>query len=72
MRELSAVEVDEVSGGMMVDAAPYFTSTIGIGMATFGSSWGALPVGLAIAAAPIAVAAMVGLTFVGGVALLKK
>ncbi|MGJ8687912.1 MAG: hypothetical protein ACSHXZ_00200 [Gammaproteobacteria bacterium] len=72
MRELSAVEVDEVSGGMFLDAAPYFTATLGIGAATFGSAWGALPVGLAFAVAPLAVGVMAGLTLAGGVALMRK
>lgn len=72
MRELSAVEVDKVSGGMFLDAAPYFTSAMGIGVSAFGSSWGALSVGVAFAVAPIAVGAMVGLAFAGGVALIRK
>jgi len=72
MRELSVVEVEEVSGGMFLDAAPYFTAMIGVGAGAFGSSWGTLAVGVAFAMSPIAVGAMAGLAFAGGVALIRR
>lgn len=71
MRELSAVEVDEVSGGMILDAAPYFTLCAGIGMAAFGSSWGAVAVGLAISVSPLAVGTMAVLAVGGGMAYMR-
>lgn len=71
MRELSAVEIGEVSGGMFIDAVPFFTATIAIGSVTFGGAWGALAVGTAVATAPAALGAMMVLTFAGGVALMR-
>jgi len=69
MRELSMEEVDQVNGGMFLDAAPFFTAMVAIGATTFGSTWGAAALGGAILVAPIAVGAMAGLSFLGGVAL---
>jgi hypothetical protein len=69
MRELSMEEVGQVNGGMVLDAAPFFTTMVAIGVSTFGSTWGAAIVGSAILAAPIAVGTMAGLSFLGGVAL---
>ena len=69
MRELSVVEIEEVSGGMIEDAAKYFAVTVGIGMATFGAGWGGVVVASAVATAPIAVGAMAAFSFLGGVAL---
>lgn len=72
MRELSMEEVGQVNGGRVVDAAPFFATMVAIGASTFGSTWGAAVVGGAILAAPIAVGAMAGLSFLGGVALTFK
>ena len=72
MRELSLEEVDQVNGGMVLDAAPYFTAMITIGATTFGSVWGGVAVGAAVALAPFAVGAMAGLAFLGGAALMSK
>jgi hypothetical protein len=72
MRELSVVEVNEVSGGMMLDSAKYFTASAGIGMAVFGPAWGGVSVGVAIAVAPIAVGAMAAFAFFGGIALARR
>lgn len=72
MRELSMEEVGQVNGGMMLDAAPFFTAMITIGATTFGSTWGAVAVGTAVAVAPFAVGAMAGLSVLGGVALTFK
>lgn len=55
MRELSMEEVGQVNGGMILDAAPFFTAMITIGATTFGSTWGAVAVGTAVAVAPFAV-----------------
>ncbi len=71
MRELSVVEIDEVSGGRFEDSVPYFTTMIAVGMSTFGSSWGAVGVGLAIAVAPAAVGVMSVLAVGGGIALMR-
>lgn len=72
MRELSMEEVGQVNGGFFEGAAPYFTAAIGIGVATFGTSWGALPVIAAVTFAPVAVGTMAGLSFLGGVALATR
>lgn len=72
MRELSVVEVNEVSGGMMLDSAKYFTVAIGIGMATFGPAWGGVAVGAAITAAPFALGTMAAFAFLGGMALRRQ
>lgn len=72
MRELSMEEVGQVNGGMILDAAPFFTAMITIGATTFGSTWGAVAVGTAVAVAPFAVGAMAGLSVLGGVALTFK
>lgn len=69
MRELSLEEVDQVNGGMILDAAPFFATMVAIGASTFGSTWGAVALGSAVLAAPVAVGAMAGLSFLGGVAL---
>lgn len=72
MRELSMEEIGQVSGGMVLDAAPYFTAMITIGATTFGSTWGAVAVGTAVATAPFAVGVMAGLSVLGGIALTFK
>lgn len=69
MRELSMKEVEQVNGGMVLDAAPFFATVVAIGASTFGSTWGAAVLTTAFATAPIAVGAMAGLSFLGGVAL---
>lgn len=68
MRELSVVEIEEVSGGMIEDAMPYFTAMIAVGMAAYGTGWGAMLVGAAVTASPPAVGVMVALSFAGGMA----
>lgn len=72
MRELNLEEVEQVNGGMILDAAPYFTAMITIGATTFGSVWGGVAVGAAIAVAPFAVGAMAGLALLGGAALTSR
>ena len=60
MRELSMEEISGVSGGDMTKGAA------SIGLAAFGASWGSVGVGVAAAVSPIAVLAVVALTFYGG------
>lgn len=72
MRELNLEEIDQVGGGMILDAVPYFTAMVTIGATTFGSTWGAVAVGAAVAVAPFAVGAMAGLSILGGIALTYK
>ncbi len=72
MRELSVVEIDEVSGGRVEDAIPYFTMMVGVGVATYGTGWGALAVGAAVAASPVGLAIMGSLAFAGGIAWAKQ
>lgn len=66
MRELSMVEVEQVSGGAFLDAAPYFTTAVGIATYTFGSTWATTAVAAALAISPISVAAIAGLSLAGG------
>ncbi len=72
MRELNMMEIETVSGGRMMDAVPYFTAMITIGAGTFGPGWGGVAVGAALAASPIVLGAMVGLTLLGGVAAVAR
>lgn len=72
MRELNLEEIDQVGGGMILDAAPYFATMVAIGASTFGSVWGGTLLGAAVLAAPVAVGTMAGLSFLGGVALTFK
>ncbi|MCP5329867.1 MAG: hypothetical protein H7A05_00785 [Pseudomonadales bacterium] len=71
MRELSMVEVEQVSGGAFLDAAPLFTTTVGIAAYTFGSGWATMGVAAALAISPISVVAMAGLSLVGGYAAMQ-
>lgn len=66
MRKLSMEEISEVSGGDMTKGAASIGLAGGIGAAAFGASWGSLGVGVAAAASPVAVLAVVALTFYGG------
>ncbi len=72
MRELSVVEIDEVSGGRMLDSIPFFTASMAIGSAAFGPSWGVVGVGLAVSVSPLAVGAMAAFALAGGVALMRE
>lgn len=60
MQELTMDEVNSV-GGAMKDAGAAAGLMATVGLAAFGSGWGAVGVGMAFAASPVAVVAMVGL-----------
>lgn len=67
--ELESDEIEVVSGGSgsgWAGAGFSSAAAFGIGAAAFGSSWGAVGVGLAFAVSPIAVGAMVGLAAYAG------
>lgn len=66
MQVLSVNQVEEVSGGDWGSAMGASGTAFGIGVATFGTSWGSMAVGAAFAASPIGVAAMVGLAVYAG------
>ena len=66
MRELSMVEVEQVSGGAFLDAVPYFTAAVGIASYTFGSGWATMGVAAAVAISPISVIGIAGLSLAGG------
>jgi hypothetical protein len=71
IQELTMDEVNSVSGAMKnAGAAAGVMATIGA--VTFGSGWGAVGVGAAFAAAPVAVIAMVGLGAYAGYLLLNE
>ena len=74
MCELSIDEIDCVSGGFTNQEYAVASVTLagGIGMATFGSTWGGLAVGAAFAAAPVAVIAMAGLAAYAGYQYFRK
>jgi hypothetical protein len=61
IQELTDDEALCVSGGGKAAAAAAAGLAGAIGTATFGSTWGAVGVGVAFAAAPVAVVAMTGL-----------
>lgn len=61
MQELSFNEIQEVSGGSPARAGVLAGIATGIGVGAFGSSWGAVGVGLAFAASPLTALALVGL-----------
>lgn len=71
MRELTEREVEHVAGATLSDAGIAFGGVAAIGLAAFGSSWGAVGVGLAFAASPVAVIAMGALAFYAGYTLLS-
>lgn len=59
IQEMSADEIDLVGGaGPKVSGSMAIGAAAGIGAAAFGSSWGAMGVAAAFAAAPVAVAGM--------------
>jgi len=69
MTELSSDEVELVSGGaepavQVAVGAASGTAAATIGFAAFGTSWGSVGIGIAFAASPLAVVAIVGLTAV--------
>lgn len=70
MRELTLEQVEEVSGGGAGQGFGAFGLALGIGGATFGAKFGVVGVGLAFASAPLAVGAMVGLSFYAGFMML--
>lgn len=57
-QELTAEEIDQVGGAGTVKGVAAIGAAAGIGAAAFGSTWGAMAVGAAFAAAPIAVVGM--------------
>ena len=71
MRELSMVEVEQVSGGAFLDYVSLFTAAVGIGSYSFGSAWATTGVAAALAISPISVVAMAGLSLVGGYAAMQ-
>ncbi|TFW16996.1 hypothetical protein E4L96_15200 [Massilia arenosa] len=72
IRELTVEEVVWVSGGQpKITGTAALGGAAAIGAAAFGSGWGALAVGAAFAAAPVAVFAMAGLALYGGYQLMK-
>jgi hypothetical protein len=72
VQELTIDEVNSVSGASVKDAGAALGLMATIGGAAFGSGWGAVAVGGALAGAPIAVAAMAGLAVYAGYVLLQK
>ena len=66
MRDITMDEIDQVSGADTGTGIAAFGAAGAIGMAAFGSGWGAVGAGLAFAVSPIAVGAMVGLALYGG------
>ncbi|WNO59773.1 hypothetical protein [Rheinheimera sp. MMS21-TC3] len=60
MQELTFEQVEEVSGAGFMEGAGAAGLAVGLGSAAFGSSWGAIGVGLAVASSPLVVGAMVG------------
>ena len=72
MRELSVSEIEQVNGGGAGEAAGAFGAAAGIGAATFGASWGSVGVGIAFAVSPIAVGAMIGLSFYAGYQFIQE
>lgn len=74
MCELTIDEIDCVSGGF--NGKEYAVASVsiaaGIGVATFGSTWGIMAVGAAFAAAPVAVVAMAGLAAYAGYQAFSK
>lgn len=58
VHELTADEVDLVSGAGKTSGSLAIGAAAGIGAATFGSTWGAVGVAAAFAAAPVAVVGM--------------
>lgn len=68
IRELDDGELLSVSGGWQKTGVAFgsFGLALGIGNAAFGAGWGAMTVGLTVAASPFAVGAMVGLAAYGG------
>jgi hypothetical protein len=64
--ELTVDEVDCVSGAGAKTSAAALGAAGAIGATTFGSTWGAVAVGTAFAAAPVAVVAMAGLAAYAG------
>jgi hypothetical protein len=70
MRELTEREVEYVVGTTLSEAGIAFGGVTAIGLAAYGSSWGAVSVGLAFAVSPIAFVAMGALAFYAGYNLL--
>ncbi|MFC0131555.1 hypothetical protein [Massilia eurypsychrophila] len=74
IQELSVDEVNCVSGAALnvTDAGGAGALMAGIAAGAFGTGWGAIGVGAAFAAAPVAVVAMAGLSLYAGYALLRR
>ncbi|WP_158972648.1 hypothetical protein [Paraglaciecola sp. L3A3] len=66
--EISVEELQMISGGSggYVAAGLASGAAFGIGMASFGTGWGSVAVGVAFAVSPIAVTAMAGLALFAG------
>lgn len=71
IQEMTSDEIDCVSGADLGASAKALGLAGTIGVAAYGSGWGALAVGAAFAAAPIAVIAMVGLGGYAGYLMLR-
>ncbi len=71
MRELTMQEVGAVSGGRFEDSWQYFAAMMAVGAASFGSGWGAVAVGVAVATAPVAIVGMAALSIGGGYMLMQ-
>jgi hypothetical protein len=74
VQELTIDEINTVSGAALnvKDSTGGVVLMAGIAATAFGSGWGALGVGAAFAAAPVAVVAMGGLALYAGYVLLRK
>jgi len=71
MRELTMVELEEVSGAGITDALKYWGAAAAIGQISYGGSWGTIATLAAFGLSPLAATAMVGLAFAGGYAYLN-
>lgn len=67
MRELSMLEIEQVSGGRLhlERGVPYFAAAMTLGQLAYGSGWALAAVGTA-AGMPIVLGAIVGLSVAGG------
>lgn len=66
MRELTMVELEEVSGAGMADSLKYWGAAAALGQITFGGTWGTIAALTAFGLSPVAATAMIGLAFAGG------
>lgn len=71
MRELTIIELDEVSGGDIGDAAKYWGTAAALAHGVFGSGWASMAAVSALGVSPIGLAGIAVLTVAGGYALLR-